>query len=112
MEQKNIKLKELFKESNNGLTRASIDRKITEMLYAYPKMTYAQIIVSIFRSGGEFMGDPYYWSDEKTLKKVQLIEAQLAEQYDKETNSFKDELIDGEFLEQIMASNGRRNKRS
>ena len=93
-----IRLKDFLSPKSDGMIRATIARRIEEIISAYPKITVAQHMKFIFRSKGEVQGDPYKWGDERTLDKIEKYKLSLMEQYNKEDGEFDDEPIDQEFL--------------
>lgn len=101
----NENIKQLFKASNDAMTRATIDRRLTEIYNTYPSITIARHNVTIFKAGGEFMGDPFYWNNEKTLKKIEQYQKQLSEQYNRDNSDFDDEPLDEEFLNERVSNN-------
>lgn len=87
----NIKLADYTSPKSEAMVRASITRKIEELVHTYPKITIAQLMAFIFRSKGEVMGAPWNWSDSRTLKKLEDVQRQLTNEYDVSLGEFIDE---------------------
>ena len=62
-----IELADYTSPKSEAMVRASITRKIEELVHIYPKITIAQLMAFIFRSKGEVMGAPWNWSDSKEV---------------------------------------------
>lgn len=106
----NNKLKDFFNSDRSSMTRASIERNIATIITVYNKIPVSQHMRQIFKAGGEFMGDPFYWNDEKTLKKTELYIRFLDNNYDNEEGTFIDEPASDEFILEILSNRNKNGK--
>ena len=76
-----------------AMIRATIGRKLEDMIRTYPKISVAQLFAFIYRSKGEVQGQPWNWGDERLLKKIEQVDRELAAEYNHTTGEFNDEVI-------------------
>jgi len=87
-----INLKEFTSTNKNmAMVRATITRKVEELVLMYPKIPVAQLMGYIYRSKGEVQGSPWNWGDERMLKKIEGVHRELADCYSIEKGEFIDD---------------------
>ncbi len=86
-----------------AMVRATISRRIEDLISDYPKIPTARLLVPLLRAKDEVQGQPFDWGDERTLKKIESFERELASSYNRETGEWNDEPADDEFILSILS---------